>query len=128
MAQPRVQRRTPRDDMGGLEPGTAPANDPAIWPVELRHDPGQFNQAVLDSYLPSSVRPSTCSGGIHIYTLLDMHQDVYNEIFDGEGGTELGSVHGRRAEHRSPGAVVPRVRDRRRCGSPSTILDQQRGR
>ena len=30
-------------------------------------------------------RPWTCSGRFHIYTILDMHQDVYNQMFDGEG-------------------------------------------
>ena len=69
----------------GLEPGTAPANDPAICTRGAPHDPGQFDQAVLDAYLARVGRTVALLGRFHIYTLLDMHQDVYNERFDGEG-------------------------------------------
>ena len=69
----------------GLEPGTAPANDPAICTPGAPHDPGQFNQAVLDAYLAKMKETVDLLGRFHIYTLLDMHQDVYNELFDGEG-------------------------------------------
>ncbi len=69
----------------GLEPGTAPANDPAICTRGVPHDPGQFNQAVLDAYLAKLKESVDLLGRFHIYTLLDMHQDVYNERFDGEG-------------------------------------------
>ncbi|HUZ08689.1 MAG TPA: cellulase family glycosylhydrolase [Acidimicrobiales bacterium] len=69
----------------GLEPGTAPANDPAICTKGTPHDPGQFDQAVLDDYLGKLSRTIDLLGRFHIYTLLDMHQDVYNEMFDGEG-------------------------------------------
>ncbi len=69
----------------GLEPGTAPANDPAICTPGVAHDPGQFSQAILDSYLAKMKKSVDLLGRFHIYTLLDMHQDVYNELFDGEG-------------------------------------------
>jgi len=69
----------------GLEPGTAPANDPAICSPGAPGDPGQFNPAVLDSYLTKLKQTVDLLGRYHIYTLLDMHQDVYNELFDGEG-------------------------------------------
>ena len=69
----------------GLEPGTAPANDPSICTKGAPHDPGQFNQAVLDSYLQKLRKTVDLLGRFHIYTILDMHQDVYNEMFDGEG-------------------------------------------
>jgi len=69
----------------GLEPGTAPANDPAICTRGTPRDPGQFNQAVLDRYLNKLKETVDLLGRFHIYTLLDMHQDVYNEMFDGEG-------------------------------------------
>ena len=69
----------------GLEPGTAPSNDPAICAPGIPHDPGQFNQAVLDGYLAKLAETVNLLGRFHIYTLLDMHQDVYNEMFDGEG-------------------------------------------
>jgi endoglycosylceramidase len=69
----------------GLEPGTAPANDPAICTPGPPHDPGQFNQAVLDRNLDKLSETVDLLGRFHIYTILDMHQDVYNEMFDGEG-------------------------------------------
>jgi endoglycosylceramidase len=69
----------------GLEPGRAQANDPAICTRGVPHDPGQFNQTVLDGYLAKLSKTVDLLGRFHIYTLLDMHQDVYNEAFDGEG-------------------------------------------
>jgi endoglycosylceramidase len=69
----------------GLEPGTAPANDPAICRAGPPGNPGQFNQSVLNAYLARLARTVNLLGRYHIYTILDMHQDVYNEAFDGEG-------------------------------------------
>ncbi|HUY86327.1 MAG TPA: cellulase family glycosylhydrolase, partial [Acidimicrobiales bacterium] len=69
----------------GLEPGTAPANDPAICSSGLPSDPHQFNQTILDTYLQRLKQTVDELGRYHIYSLLDMHQDVYNEMFDGEG-------------------------------------------
>ncbi len=69
----------------GLEPGIAPTNDPAICTPGAPHDPGQYNQAVLDAYLKKVKETVDLLGRFHIYTLLDVHQDVYNELFDGEG-------------------------------------------
>jgi endoglycosylceramidase len=69
----------------GLEPGTALANDPAICSPGAPGDPGQFNQAALDSYLTKLKQTVDLLGRYHIFSLLDMHQDVYNEMFDGEG-------------------------------------------
>lgn len=69
----------------GLEPGTAPANDPAICKRGAPHDPGQFNQGILSAYLAKLKQTVVLLAHFHIYTILDMHQDVYNEMFDGEG-------------------------------------------
>ncbi len=69
----------------GLEPGTAPANDPAICTRGTPGDPGQFDQTVLERYLSRLAQTVDLLGRFHIYTILDMHQDVYNEMFDGEG-------------------------------------------
>jgi endoglycosylceramidase len=70
---------------GGLEPGTAPANDPAICRRGTPANPHQFDQAVLSRYLRRLRETVDLLGRYHIYTILDMHQDVYNEMFDGEG-------------------------------------------
>lgn len=69
----------------GLEPGTAPANDPAICGAGVPSDPHQFNRAVFDRYVAHLRTTIDLLGRYHIYTILDMHQDVYNEMFDGEG-------------------------------------------
>ena len=69
----------------GLEPGTAPANDPAICSRGTPGDPHQFNQAVFDRYVARLRTTVNLLGRFHIYTILDMHQDVYNQMFDGEG-------------------------------------------
>ena len=69
----------------GLEPGTAAANDPAICAKGSPKDPQQFDQAVIDAYLSRLKRTVDLLGSYGIYTILDMHQDVYNHLFDGEG-------------------------------------------
>lgn len=69
----------------GLEPGRAPANDPAICARGKPHDPHQYNQRIVNQYLERVAQTVALLARFHIYTLLDMHQDVYNEKFDGEG-------------------------------------------
>jgi len=69
----------------GLEPGTAPANDPAICAPGAPRNPRQLDQAVLNRYLSRLTQTVDLLGRYHIYTILDMHQDVYNQMFDGEG-------------------------------------------
>ncbi len=69
----------------GLEPGTAPANDPAVCARGKPAGPTQFNRQVLDRYLAHLTSTVDLLGRFHIYTILDMHQDVYNQMFDGEG-------------------------------------------
>ncbi len=69
----------------GLEPGRAPANDPAICRSGTPGNPHQFDQRVLDRYLSRLKETVDLLGRFHIYTILDMHQDVYNQAFDGEG-------------------------------------------
>jgi endoglycosylceramidase len=69
----------------GLEPGTAGPNDPAICSPGPPRDPDQFNQGILDAYLSKLKRTVDLLGRWHIYTLLDMHQDLYSSAFGGEG-------------------------------------------
>ena len=72
----------------GLEPGTAPANDPAICGAGAPGNPHQFNQAVFDKYVANLTKTVDLLARFHIYTILDMHQDVYNQIFEGEGAPD----------------------------------------
>jgi endoglycosylceramidase len=69
----------------GLEPGKAPVNDPAICAHGRPGNPDQFNQAVLNRYVARLRTTVDLLARFHIYTILDMHQDVYNEYFEGEG-------------------------------------------
>ncbi len=69
----------------GLEPGTAPANDPAICSRGAPGNPHQFDRSAFDRYVRRLQQTVDLLGRFHIFTVLDMHQDVYNEMFDGEG-------------------------------------------
>ncbi len=69
----------------GLEPGTAPSNDPALCSRGTPRNPHQFNRTVFNRYIDHLKTTVDLLGRFHIYTILDMHQDVYNEMFDGEG-------------------------------------------
>ena len=69
----------------GLEPGTLGPNNPAICSPGPAHDPHQFNAAVTSAYLAKVAKTVALLGKYHIYTLLDMHEDVYSSEFGGEG-------------------------------------------
>jgi endoglycosylceramidase len=69
----------------GLEPGTAGENNPTICKKGNPANPAQFNPSVLQTYLDRLQETVDLLGRYHIYSLLDMHQDVYNQSFDGEG-------------------------------------------
>ncbi|MHB1585388.1 MAG: cellulase family glycosylhydrolase, partial [Acidimicrobiales bacterium] len=69
----------------GLEPGTAPTNDRAICRPGKPGNPHQFDQAVFERYVRRLRQTVDLLGRYHIYSILDMHQDVYNQMFDGEG-------------------------------------------
>ncbi len=69
----------------GLEPGNAPANDPALCSKGPPGDPGQFDQQAINSYLAKVAETVDLLGRYHIYTILDMHQDLYSAVFGGEG-------------------------------------------
>jgi endoglycosylceramidase len=69
----------------GLEPGSAPANDPAICRHGRPGNPHQFNRGIFERYVSRLEKTVDLLGRYHIYTILDMHQDVYNELFEGEG-------------------------------------------
>jgi endoglycosylceramidase len=71
----------------GLEPGTAPMNDPAICtPGKPRPTgPGQFDARIFDSYMAKLTRTISLLAHHGIYSLIDMHQDAMNQVFAGEG-------------------------------------------
>jgi endoglycosylceramidase len=69
----------------GLEPGTLGPNNPAICSPGKPRNPHQFNAAVASAYLAKVAKTVALLGKYHIYTLLDMHEDVYSSEFGGEG-------------------------------------------
>ena len=87
----------------GLEPGTARSTIPPSVRPAHRTIPGQFNKAVLDTYLRRVKETVDLLGRFHIYTLLDMHQDVYNELFDGEGAPNWAVCTGGASNTEPPG-------------------------
>ena len=69
----------------GIEPGTGGPNNPATCAEGSPHAATQFNRATVARYLSEVTRTVNLLGRYHVYTLLDMHQDVFNQAFRGEG-------------------------------------------
>jgi endoglycosylceramidase len=103
----------------GLEPGTLGPNNPAICSPGAPHDPHQFNTAVASAYLAKVARTVKLLGEYHIYTLLDMHEDVYSSEFGGEGappwavcsdGHPIGTLPGRWSNTYNDPALIASVK------------------
>jgi endoglycosylceramidase len=71
-----------------LEPGSGGPNQPKICTPGTPGNPHEFNQAVADAYLAHVKATVDLLARHGIYTLLDMHQDVYDKLFRGEGAPE----------------------------------------
>ena len=71
-----------------LEPGSGGPNQPQICTPGTPGDPHEFNLAVADAYLKHVAATVKLLSKYGIYTLLDMHQDVYNQLFRGEGAPD----------------------------------------
>ncbi|MGP8059544.1 MAG: cellulase family glycosylhydrolase [Acidimicrobiales bacterium] len=69
----------------GLEPGTGGPNQPAICTPGKPGNPHMYNARAADAYLAQVAKVVDLLGRHHVYTLLDMHQDVYSQVFRGEG-------------------------------------------
>ncbi|MHB1777673.1 MAG: cellulase family glycosylhydrolase [Acidimicrobiales bacterium] len=69
----------------GLEPGHGGANQPGICTPGPPGDPHMFDRAVADAYLARVAQTVDLLARHGVYTILDMHQDVYSGAFDGEG-------------------------------------------
>ncbi len=72
----------------GLEPGSGGPNQPGICTPGAPGNPHEFNLAVADRYLAHVAATVKLLSRYGISTLLDMHQDVYNENFRGEGAPD----------------------------------------
>jgi endoglycosylceramidase len=69
----------------GLEPGEAGPNDPAICTPGTPNGTERLDTSVDDAYLARLKRTVELLGRYHVYTLLDMHQDLYSQALGGEG-------------------------------------------
>jgi endoglycosylceramidase len=71
----------------GLEPGTASMDDKAICSAGTPRPagPNQFDAAVFDAYLDKLDATIALLGHYGISSIIDMHQDVYSDVFGGEG-------------------------------------------
>ncbi len=71
-----------------LEPGSGGPNQPQICTPGAPGAPNEFNRAVALAYLAHVKATVDLLARHGISTLLDMHQDVYNENFRGEGAPD----------------------------------------
>jgi endoglycosylceramidase len=79
----------------GLDPGTDPINDPAIC-APARGAPtsvtgtaaDEFNQSIFNAYISRLDATISMLAKYGIYSLLDMHQDIYSDVFAGEGAPD----------------------------------------
>lgn len=69
----------------GLEPGTLGPNNPSICTPGTPGNPDQLNVAVAEAYLAHVHQTVDLLAEHHVYTLLDMHQDIYSRVFGGDG-------------------------------------------
>lgn len=71
-----------------LEPGSGGPNQSKICAPGAPTDPHEFNAAIARQYLAHVAATVKLLSRYRIYTLLDMHQDVYNRSFRGEGAPD----------------------------------------
>lgn len=69
----------------GLEPGTAKSNSPSTCRPGSPGNPHQLRLSVLVRYLGHIRQTVALLARFHIFTILDMHQDVYSSVLGGEG-------------------------------------------
>ncbi|HMD45042.1 MAG TPA: cellulase family glycosylhydrolase [Acidimicrobiales bacterium] len=69
----------------GIEPGVGGPNNPAVCTRGTPRTAVTLNASVARAYLTKVARTVDLLGRDHVYTILDMHQDVWNQAFRGEG-------------------------------------------
>jgi endoglycosylceramidase len=71
-----------------LEPGSGGPNQPQVCTPGAPGNAHEWNKAVAEAYLNHVAATVNLLSRYGIYTLLDMHQDVYNKNFRGEGAPD----------------------------------------
>ena len=92
-----------------LEPGSGGPNQPQVCTPGAPGNAHEWNKAVAEAYLNHVAATVNLLARYGIYTLLDMHQDVYNKNFRGEGAPGLGRVHQQRADRAQGRPVVEQL-------------------
>ena len=69
----------------GLEPGHGGPNQLGVCTPGKPGNPHMYSAPVARRYLAAVAKTVDLLAQVHVYTLLDMHQDVYNQAFRGEG-------------------------------------------
>ena len=69
----------------GVEPGKGGPNQTQVCTQGAATNPGMWNQKVANAYLDQVEQVVNELGRHHIYSLIDMHQDVWSSVFGGEG-------------------------------------------
>ena len=69
----------------GIEPGSGGPNQPQVCNRGTPGDPHMWNQQVASSYIAQVAQVVRELGLHHVYSLIDMHQDVWSSVFGGEG-------------------------------------------
>jgi endoglycosylceramidase len=72
----------------GVEPGSGGPNQASVCTPGAAGNPNEFNPATAAAYLAKIKQTVDLLGRYHVYSLLDMHQDVYSQPFRGEGAPE----------------------------------------
>lgn len=69
----------------GIEPGSGGPNQPQVCTRGTASDPHMWNSKIASAYLRQVAQVVNELGAHHIYSLIDMHQDVWSSVFGGEG-------------------------------------------
>ncbi len=74
----------------GLEPGRGPIDEPSVCDPGAPRASGtaEFRASAYDAYVARLDATIALLGRYGIYSLLDMHQDVYSDVFGGEGAPD----------------------------------------
>ncbi len=107
----------------GLEPGKLAPNSPSVCNPGRHVDPGQMDKAVLNRYLDHVAETVALLASVHVYTIIDMHQDVYNQVFGGEGAPTWAVCTGGTRAYPTPADWRRAYRERAAYNAYKTFFD-----
>ena len=111
-----------------LEPGSGGPNQAKVCAPGPPGNAHEFNRAVAERYLQHVAATVKLLSRYGIYTLLDMHQDVYNASFRGEGAPNWAVCTNNVPIVPERGPVVEQLRECAIADGRPALLVQRRGR